>query len=198
MKKLFALIIFLSACFLSGSALALYGHFDEFDVPEEEKKIDLVIPKGSFFRGFIGQTVSSEFNNSDDIIKILIPSDFTIEDKVILPKNSLFVGVVKNLQKAQRGMDGYFSIDIIGLVFPDGRQFDVKGYVASNKNNRVFGGAFSRRSGHKTTLHRASPNGKYGVSELMQSGPRMFGKETKIVMGELVNVILEEPVQIGD
>ena len=196
MKKFVVFIFLILSCFLSGVAMALYGHFDEFDKPEEVKNIEMIIPAKSFFRGFMGQTVSSEFNNSGDMVKILIQSDFTIDDKVILPKNSVFVGVVKNLEKAQRGLNGYFSIDIVGLVFPDGRQFNAKGYIVSSKNNRTFGGELTRRAGHKTTLHRASPNGKYGVLELKQNGPRIMGKETKILMGEFVTIVLEEAIDV--
>jgi len=175
---------------------ALYGHFAEFDQPQEEQKINLVIPAGSFFRGILGQTVSSEYVNYQDKIKILIPSDFTIDNYVILPKNSLFIGTISSVGKAQRGMDGYFSIDIIGLMLPDGRQLEAKGFVSFGKNSKIYGGAFSRRAGHKNTLHRASANGPKGVLLLQQDGPRMMGKEAKINMGDIVNIVLETPIKL--
>lgn len=194
MKKIF--LMFLFNLLIAMPVFALYGHFAEFDTPKEEQKINLVIPAGSFFRGILGQTVSSEYINYEDKIKILIPSDFTIENYIVIPKNSLFIGSISSVGKAQRGLDGYFSIDIIGLVFPDGRQFVAKGYVSFGKNSKLYGGGFSRRAGHKSSLHRAGANGPKGVLMLQQDGPRMFGKEAKLIMGELVNVVLLEEIKI--
>jgi len=196
MFKLFLLFFTMLFCFVSSPVLAIYGQYDEFGEVEIEKELPFVIPKGSFFRGFMGQTVSSEFNNDNDIIKILITSDFILNDKVILPKNAVFIGHVKSLEKAQQGRDGFFSIDIDYLIFPDGRQFESKGYVVSNKGGRVFGGAFSRRSGHKNTLHRSACFGNKGTLQLQQNGPRIMGKETKILMGDFVTIVLEEQIKI--
>ena len=194
MKKIF--LIFLFNLLITTPVFALYGHFDEFDTPNEEKKINLVIPAGSFFRGILSQTVSSEYINYGDTIKILIPSDFTIQNNIVIPQNSLFIGSISSVGKAQRGLDGYFSIDIIGLVFPDGRQFEAKGYVSFGKNSKLYGGGFAKRIGHKSTLHRSTANGPKGVLMLQQDGPRMLGKEAKITMGELINIVLLEEIKI--
>ena len=90
MRKLFLFFLTIMLCLCSSSAFALYGQYDEFNVVQDEETVPAIIPKGSFFRGFIGQTVSSEFNNNNDVVKILINSDFILNDKIILPKNSLF------------------------------------------------------------------------------------------------------------
>ena len=190
------MLIALGACI--SPAFGIYGNFDEYagESLEQESAAPMIIPKGSVFRGFMGQAVSSEFNNNGDIIKILIPSDFIYENKILIPKNTVFIGQVYNLEKAQQGRDGFFSINIIGIVFPDNRQFQLKGYIPSSKTNKVFGGEFSRRSGHKTTLHRATPNGRRGVLMLQQNGPRVMGKETLLQMGELVTIVIEEAVNV--
>ena len=199
MKKLlgFLLLIVIGSCI--SPAFGIYGSYDEYNEESssyEENYQPLIIPKGSIFRGMIGQTVSSEYNNNGDIIKILVPSDFIYENRVVVPKNSMFVGQVYALEKAQQGRNGLFSINVIGIIFPDDRQIPLKGYVTSVKSNKVFGGEFSRRSGHKTTLHRASPNGRKGVLQLQQNGPRVMGKETFIKMGDLVTIVIEEAANV--
>lgn len=198
MIRRFILSLFAFLTIATPPANALYGNYDEFlsDVTNEEK-INLVIPKNSFFRGIISQTVSSEYNNSGDIVKVLISSDYILNDKVILPKNSLFFARIANLNSAQQGRNGYFSIDIIQLVLPDGRIFSASGYVISSKSNRIFGGEFSKRSGHKTTLHRSSPFGRKGSMQLLQNGPRIMGEETKLKMGTIVTIVLTEEINLN-
>lgn len=199
MKKFLPLLIFFFLCIGIYPAHALYGNFDQYIQEEANEEIyyqTVTIPKGSIFRGFLGQTVSSEFNNNGDIIKILIPSDFTYDNQIIIPKNTLFLGQVHNLEKAQQGRDGFFSIKIIGITFPDNREYTLNGYVAGTKNSRVFGGEFSKRSGHKTTLHRSYPFRTKGVLYLQQNGPRVMGKETILKMGEFVTIVIEEETNI--
>ena len=194
MKKFIPLLVGISLLGFSPEASALYGNFEEFEVEETQISPPTIIPKKTFFRGFIAQTISSEFNNSGDIVKVLITADFTINDTVILPKNSLFIGEIKNLEKAQQGMDGHFEIPINTVVFPNGKKYVAKGYIVSAKNKRIFGGNFSKRSGHKTVLHRSECFGPKGVLQLMQNGPRKIGEETKIKMGEMVTIVLEEDI----
>ena len=196
MKQFIPLLIGISLLGITNEASALYGNFDEFEVEEVSTPAPTVIPKGTFFRGFIAQTISSEFNNSGDIVKVLITADFTINDTVILPRNSVFVGEIKNLEKAQQGMDGHFEININSVNFPNGKKYPTKGYIVSAKNKRIFGGGFSKRSGHKTVLHRSECFGSKGVLQLMQNGPRKIGNETKIKMGEMVTILLEEDIKL--
>ena len=196
MKKFLSLFSVFILSVLAVPSFALYGNYDEFAQEEAEYKTPLIIPKGSIFRGFMGENVSSEFNNEGDVVKVLINSDFIWDNEIIVPKNSFFLAQVKNLEKAQQGRNGFFSVDIIGLVFPDGRKFDAKGYIPAGKANRIFGGEFARRSGHKTVLHRATPNGRKGAMQLLQNGPRIMGKETLIKMGEFVTIIIEEPINV--
>ena len=180
----------------SSNSFALYGNYDEFTNASEEKIYPKKILKGSFFRGFISQTVSSEYNNSGDFIKVLLNSDYILNDEILIPKNSYFIGQISNLQKAQRGQDGYFSINIIQLVLPDGKNYSTKGYIISSKKSKTFGGNFSRRAEYKTTLHRGTPVGRKGTLYLQQNGPRMMGNETKIKMGEMVTILIEEELNL--
>jgi len=199
MKKfLLITLIIIAGYIIAKPSFALYGSYDEFQNKNQEKEqqTSLTIPAGSFYSVMMGETVSSEFNNNGDIIKILVSLDYTIGNKVLIPKYAMFIGVVTNLEKAQRGRDGLFSIDVIGLVFPDGRKYDVKGYIPASKDNRVFGGNFARRSGHKTVVHRSSCFHRRGVLQLSQNGPRVMGKETKVLSGEIHNVYIKEAVKI--
>lgn len=196
MKFFHYFIIALAILSTTNCAQALYGNFEEFNQPEDTQQQELIIPEGSFFRGYIGQTVSSEFNNNGDLVKILITSDFTIKDKVILPKNSIFLGVISGLEKAQQGRDGMFSIDITNILFPDGKTLKAQGYVVSSKKDRVFGGGLSKRSGHKSSLHRSVAFGRKGTLQLLQNGPRKVGEETKIQMGQFVTILIEKPINV--
>ena len=109
MKKFFLLILIVIAGYLIAKpCFALYGAYEEFQNNQEEQT-SLTSPAGSFYSAMLGETVSSEFNNNGDVIKIMVSSDYTIGNKVLIPQYSMFIGVVTNLEKAQRLLDERFK-----------------------------------------------------------------------------------------
>ena len=153
---------------------------------------EMVIQKGSYINGVLVQTISSEFNNKQDAVKFLITQDFYINNTVVLPKNTLFVGFVSNLKKAEQGRNGYFSVDFYGIILPTGETIPMKGHLWSNSSSNIFGGELTRRSGYKKIMHRSECFGRRGILQLSEYGPRILGSETKIKAGTEMVVIMDE------
>lgn len=153
---------------------------------------ETVLSKGSYINGILVQTISSEFNNKQDAVKFLITQDFYINNTVVLPKNSLFVGFVSDLKKAEQGRNGYFSVDFYGIILPTGETIPMKGHLWSSSSSNYFGGELTRRSGHKKIMHRSECFGRRGILQMSEYGPRILGSETKIKAGTEMVVILDE------
>ena len=153
---------------------------------------ELIISKGSYINGILVQTVSSEFNNKQDAVKFLVTQDFYINNTVVLPKNSVFVGFVSDLQKAEQGRNGYFSVDFYGIILPTGETIPMKGHLWSSSSSNIFGGELTRRSGYKKIMHRSECFGRRGILQMSEYGPRILGSETKIKAGTEMVVILDE------
>ncbi len=153
---------------------------------------EMVIQKGSYINGILVQTVSSEFNNKQDAVKFLVTQNFYINNEIVLPKNSVFVGYISDLKKAEQGRNGYFSIDFYGIILPTGETIPMKGHLWSSSSSNIFGGELTRRSGYKKTMHRSECFGRRGILQLNQYGPRILGSETKIKAGTEMVIIFDE------
>ncbi len=153
---------------------------------------EMVIQKGSYINGVLVQTISSEYNNPQDAVKFLITQDFYINNTVVLPKNTLFVGFVSNLKKAEQGRNGYFSVDFYGIILPTGETIPMKGHLWSSSSSNIFGGELTRRSGYKKIMHRSECFGRRGILQMSEYGPRILGSETKIKAGTEAVVMMDE------
>ena len=157
---------------------------------------DSYIPKGSFVNGILAQTISSEFNNKQDAVKFLITQDFYSDNTIIIPKNSVFIGYVSDLKKAEQGRNGYFSVDFYGMLLPTGETIPMKGHLFSSSSSNILGGELTRRSGYKKTMHRSECFGRRGILQLNQYGPRILGSETKIKAGSEMVIMLDEDMYL--
>ena len=112
---------------------------------------DEIIYKGSYINGIVVQTISSEFNNVDDAVKFLITQNFYINNKIVLPKNSVIIGYISELKKAEQGRDGYFAVNYYKVILPSGETLPIKGHLLSESSSNIIGGKLTRRSGYRIT-----------------------------------------------
>ena len=152
-----------------------------------------VLPKGTFYRGILQASVSSDYSNEGDVVRIINPHDIFIGKKLCIPKNSMFLGTVNYVQPSKQGVNGAFSVKFDTLVYPSSQKVPINGMIWS-KNNGIIGGEFAPKSAYRTVLHRTQ--GLSGVQVLVPHGEGMMGQETKPNAGEEVNIILNEEVLI--
>lgn len=152
------------------------------------------LPKGSFYRGILQSSVSSEFNNEGDLVRVVNPHDIFIGKNLCIPKNSVFLGKVNYVQPAKKGVNGAFAVKFDTLMFPNSHKFVVDASLWSKKNG-IIGGDFSPKNGYRTVLHRAEGLDP-GAQVLVPYGESTMGSETQKKAGEEVNLILNDDVFI--
>ncbi|MDD3594415.1 MAG: hypothetical protein PHX18_07300 [Candidatus Gastranaerophilales bacterium] len=191
---IFLAVLFLS--FFSPSNVYAYGDLQEVLPQKTKPSKGITIPKGTFFRVNLMQTISSEFNKSNDEVKAIVLSDFSILDNIIIPQKSVFAGTILDLKKAEQGRDGYFFVDFDRIILPDGNIIEIKAHLYVTSGSKMIGGALSPRIGHKTTMFRVAAFGTRGIMQLQPDGPRVMGQETKIKAGSEILVELDEPLKL--
>ena len=142
---------------------------------------------------FIQESISSDYSNEGDVVRIINPHDIFIGKKLCVPKNSIFLGTVNYIQPSKQGVNGAFSVKFDTLVYPSLQKIPINGMIWS-KNNGIIGGDFAPKSAYRTVLHRTQ--GLSGVQVLVPHGEGMMGQETKLNAGDEINIILNEEVRI--
>lgn len=153
-----------------------------------------VLPKGTFYRGILQESISSDYSNEGDVVRIINPHDIFIGKKLCIPKNSIFLGTVNYIQPSKQGVNGAFSVKFDTLLYPSLQKISINGMIWS-KNNGIIGGDFTPKNAYRTVLHRTQ--GLSGVQVLVPHGEGMMGQETKLNAGEEINIILNEEVQVN-
>lgn len=153
------------------------------------------IAKNTFLKGILMHEVSSEINSIGDRIKAYNLFDIMLEEAVAIPKNSIFIGHITEIEKAQQGRDGLMRISIDEINYPDGTKKAIEAHIYSKKENGIIGGDFTPRSDYRKVVHK-SWGLRTGVIQAIPDGPRLFGKETKLKAGTDITIQLDKDIKM--
>ncbi len=153
------------------------------------------VAKGTFFKGVLQQEVSSKYNKNGDIVRIINPFNVYLDETVIIPKNSVFIGRITDLNLPSKGRDAHFSIPINVVIFPDGTGLRLKAHVWSKTGNVTIGGNESPRISTKTVIH-TEETVQGGFLQIIPDGERIMGNEIMMQSGIDATIQLDEDLHI--
>ena len=169
---LFVCLCLLFSCRLLGAATA-----------------DYIISKGILKTG-----IHSERSMVGDQIKIVLSEDLYLSKLGLnIPKDSLVMGEVTDVQEAKRGFTTAFvSIDLDQIKLKDGRILDIQGNVFDWRKYRDIMGLDSSRdnkiNGHNTNVQKALTAGKLGAG-LVLGGPLGLAMATGSMLFEKRGIV---------
>lgn len=165
------------------------------DVKLEMRDYDgIEIPAGTFIPVMNAQEISTQYCDEGYKVKFIVTSDLYMHDTNIVPKESVIWGYVENIHAPVVGTNASMKIRVANLVYPDGVELPIKGYIYT-ANNNMFGGGLSepvkyikmaqrQLKVHQTTLQIKPAQG------------RKMGVHTVIPSGSNEIVVLTAPAQI--
>jgi hypothetical protein len=186
-------IILSAAVFVAVLPVYSYDNFDS--VSNIGNYNNYKIQKGVFIKGILLKEVSSEINDLDDKVFLQNPFDIFIEDSIIIPKNSLLVGHISKIDKANTQQDGSLEIAIYKIVFPDRSAHLISAHVWSRNSKGIIGGGLTKRRGSRKVVHRSEGLG-LGAIQMLPDGPRVFGKETKLQAGSEIIIQMDQDFEL--
>ncbi len=107
-----------------------------------EEKIKLGVPSGTKIPALLSDRVFS-FNVAAPVTAIL-PKDFILSDKVVIPKGSKFLGEVNVLKSVDR-----INVRFDLLIFPDGREHQVRAIALSEDGSSGIKGKVNKHTDTK-------------------------------------------------
>lgn len=112
-----------------------------------------VLPRGSHIRVYPNSTISTLTHQEGDRVYFLNPSDLWIDEKNIIPKNSVFEGVITMLKMPIQGIDGAMAIQIIALHYPNGEITEFPG-ILQFEGSTTLGGKLAPPISYNYAIHR--------------------------------------------
>lgn len=186
MKRLLILLslIFITPCYAEMT-----------DVRLDMRGYDAIeIPEGTFIPVMNAQEISTQYCSEGYKVKFLVTGDMYMHDTNIIPKDSAIYGYIEKINEPVVGTNAAMKIKVTKLVYPDGVEMPIKGYLY-NANNNTFGGGISEPVKYIKMAQRQQKV-HYTTLQIKPSQGRKMGSHTTIEAGSNEIVVLTAPLQI--
>jgi hypothetical protein len=173
-----------------------------FAICEEVEKVNLdirnynaiEIPEGTFIPVMNAQEISTQYCSEGYKVKFIVTNDLYMHDTNIIPQESAIYGYIEKINDPVVGTNAAMKIRVSKLVYPDGVEVPIKGYLY-NANNNVFGGGLSAPTKYIKMAQR-QVKVHYTTLQIKPSQGRRMGEHTTIPAGSNEIVVLTAPAEI--
>lgn len=152
------------------------------------------IPAGTFIPVMNAQEISTQYCSEGYKVKFIVTNDLYMHDTNIIPQETAIYGYIEKINDPVVGTNAAMKIRVSSLVYPDGVEVPIKGYLY-NANNNVFGGGMSapvkyiKKAQRQVKVH-------YTTLQLRPAQGRKMGEHTTIPAGSNEIVVLTSPAYI--
>lgn len=183
---LIAALLFTTACFAEDTIPEVQFEIRDYDAIE--------LATGTFIPVMNTSEVSTQNCPEGFKTMFIATNDLYLNDTNVVPVNTVFYGFVEDLHEPVIGTNGSMKIRIVKMVYPDGFETPVRGYIYSAKDN-VLGGDMTAPVKYEKMPHYQSRY--YPLTLQLRPGrERKMGVHTTLRAGEEKLIILTDPIWI--
>lgn len=166
------------------------------DVQIETRGYDVVeVPAGTFIPVLSNQEISTEYCPEGYKVRFTSTNDLFMHETNIIPENTAFYGFIEKLNEPVIGTNGAMTIKITKMIFPDGFEVPIRGYIYTSNNN-LIGGELSQPAEWRKMPHYQRDIGNNMTLQIRPGRTRKMGVHTKIQAGEDRLIILTDSAWI--
>ena len=188
MKKIFLILgIFLSFCNVKAADLPNI----QLDMRDYH---GIIVPSGTFIPVMNTQEISTQTCSEGYKVKFVSTNDLFMHDSNIIPQNTEFFGYIEKINAPVIGTNAAMKIKITKMIYSDGYETPILGYLYTSNNN-IFGGGISEPVKYIKMAQRQQKV-KRTTIQLRPSPERKMGEHTIIPTGSNEMIILTAPAWI--
>ena len=154
----------------------------------------IIIPEGTFVPVMNTQEISTQSCDEGYKVKFICTNDLFLHETNIIPKDTEFYGYIEKINAPIIGTNAAMKIKITKMVYTDGYEVPVRGYLYTSNDN-VFGGGISEPAKYIRMAQRQQ-SVKKTTLQIRGSYERKMGTHTTIAPGSNELIILTSPVWI--
>jgi len=167
-----------------------------------------LLNSGTVLTGVLQEDISSKKSKAGDVFSIMLPEDYTVIDRLLIPKYSKFVGTVVAAAPARKGhggTPGTLQVSIQTLVAQDGTSVPVNAFIDYNPNQNkktdikksrgVPVGEWGKSAVYSLSYAAGGLGSRLGVPFLYK-GQSGKGAEFSLSKGELLPVRLTASLDV--
>ncbi len=166
------------------------------------------IDEGTVITGVLQEDISSKKSKAGDIFSIMLPENYIVDDKILIPQYSKFVGSVVSASpahKARAGNAGTLQVSVQTLVSPDGISIPVNAFIEENPNQAaktdlkksrgIPVGEWGKSAAYSIMSYGGSFGSRSGIP-FLYNGQTKGNKDFAMSQGELLPLKLTQPLDV--
>ncbi len=152
------------------------------------------IPAGTFIPVINTQEISTQYCSEGYKVKFIATNDMYLHDTNIVPRGTEFYGYIEKINAPVVGTNAAMKIKITKMVYKDGYEVPVRGYLYTSNNN-IFGGELTPPEKLLRIAHRQQ-RVKKTTLQIRPGNVRQMGKHTVIETGSNEIIVLTDTAMI--
>ncbi len=152
------------------------------------------IPTGTFIPVINTQEISTQYCSEGYKVKFIATNDMYLHDTNIVPRGTEFYGYIEKINAPVVGTNAAMKIKITKMIYKDGYEVPVRGYLYTSNNN-IFGGELTPPEKYLRIAQRQQ-RVKRTTLQLRPGNVRQMGKHTTIESGSDQIIVLTDPAMI--
>lgn len=192
-KKVIGLSLLLLFASISSSSVCAEENCLGCQQPQPYQQ-NTLFQKGSHLRLTLLQPLSSKTASVGQKVLARVYQPVYQHENLVLDRNTLFIGYVKQVGRANYGQNGLLEIQFNTLQLPSGVMLGFASKCVTHQNKPFYGG-----EGTEGMLPERVPYRNLGLldyNRVMLRGPRAKGTEWRFKTGDYVDIELESDLLI--
>lgn len=188
MKKL---LVILGLLIFTGNVKAAELPNVQLDIRDYDA---IEIPAGTFIPVINTQEISTQYCSEGYKVKFIATNDMYLHETNIVPRGTEFYGYIEKINAPVVGTNAAMKIKITKMLYKDGYEVPVRGYLYTSNNN-IFGGELTPPEKLLRIAHRQQ-RVKKTTLQIRPGNVRQMGKHTTIESGSNEIIVLTDPAMI--
>ncbi len=153
------------------------------------------IPTGTFIPVMTMQEISTATCNEGYKVKFLTTSDLFIRETKVIPKDTVVYGYIEEIHDPVVGTNASMKIKLTKMIYADGCEVPMKGYIYTSNNNLIGGGISEPVKWIKVPHYQS--RFRYMNLRMKPSMERKMGIHSTIQAGSAQIVVLTAPMYVS-
>lgn len=152
------------------------------------------IPAGTPVSAILQEEVSTEHAVLGQPVSALVAQDVYIGTKKVLSRADRLFGRITRLDPPIKGRNAVLQVTFDTLVLSTGLKIPISSWIHTTHPEHFWGGEITEGTKPEIVPYQVYRIGTYG--RVMYYGPRKMGEHVRLLPGERMIVVLDNPVEI--
>ncbi|MDH4379680.1 MAG: hypothetical protein QE263_07225 [Vampirovibrionales bacterium] len=160
----------------------------------EYSEDSVTLPANSAWNVWLNTPIDSESQRVGEPVTATLATDVFVKTVRLFEKGDVLLGQITELYPPITGRNAIVKVLFFNLQRQTGETIPISAHVKTGLPNFVWGGELTPGTENKISIHNVMGIGEY--NQVVKGGKRAEGAAVKKTLGEMMTVVLDEPITV--